>query len=156
MASPAATGAAALLVSAAKQSNVQKQPAQLRQAMISSARLLDTSRYQVFEQGNGLINVGAAWDLLKTNIKTVDISSSVPVNTVISQFLASDAATETIPIKIYANARGAPTPALNALASVMLFATLVAIAAAYLLIRVTRPARVERESGLGDFARLQV
>ena len=89
MASPAATGAAALLVSAAKQSNVQKQPAQLRQAMISSARLLDTSRYQVFEQGNGLINVGAAWDLLKTNIKTVDISSSVPVNTVISQFLAT-------------------------------------------------------------------
>ena len=89
MASPAATGAAALLVSAAKQSNVQKQPVQLRQAMISSARLLDTSRYQVFEQGNGLINVGAAWDLLKTNIKTVDISSSVPVKTVISQFLAT-------------------------------------------------------------------
>jgi hypothetical protein len=89
MAAPEATGAAALLVSAAKQSNVQYQPAQLRQAMISSARLLDTTRYQAFEQGNGLINVGAAWDLLKTNIKTVDISSSVPVNTVISQFLAT-------------------------------------------------------------------
>jgi len=89
MASPEATGAAALLVSAAKQSNVQKQPAQLRQAIISSARLLDTSRYQVFEQGNGLFNVGAAWDLLKTNIKNVDISSSVPVKTVISQFLAT-------------------------------------------------------------------
>jgi hypothetical protein len=89
MASPEATGAAALLVSAAKQSNVQKQPVQLRQAIISSARLLDTNRYQVFEQGNGLINVGAAWDLLKANIKTVDISSSVPVHTVISQFLAT-------------------------------------------------------------------
>jgi hypothetical protein len=89
MASPQATGAAALLVSAAKQSNVQKQPAQLRQAIISSARLLDTSRYQVFEQGNGLFNVGAAWDLLKTNIKIVDISSSVSVKTVISQFLAT-------------------------------------------------------------------
>jgi hypothetical protein len=89
MASPQAAGAAALLVSAAKQSNVQKQPAQLREAMISSARLLDTVRYQVFEQGNGLLDVGAAWDLLKTNIKTVDISSSVSVNTVISQFLAT-------------------------------------------------------------------
>jgi len=89
MASPQATGAAALLVSAAKQANVQKQPAQLRQALISSARLLDTSRYQVFDQGNGLINVGAAWNLLKTNIKTVDISSSVPVHTLISQFLAT-------------------------------------------------------------------
>jgi hypothetical protein len=89
MASPQAAGAAALLVSAAKQSNVQKQPAQLRQAMISSARQIDLSRYQVFEQGNGLINVGAAWDLLKTNIKTVDISSAVPVHTVLSGFLAT-------------------------------------------------------------------
>src|SRR5215211_3812196 len=89
MASPQAAGAAALLVSAAKQAGVQSQPAQIRQAMNSSARLLDTTRYQVFEQGNGLINVGAAWDQLKTNIKTVDISSSVPVNTVISQFLAT-------------------------------------------------------------------
>ncbi len=89
MASPQAAGAAALLVSAAKQAGVQYQPAQLRQAMTSSARLLDTTRYQVFEQGNGLINVGAAWDLLETNIKTVNISSSVPVKTVISQFLAT-------------------------------------------------------------------
>jgi subtilase family protein len=89
MASPQSAGAAALLVSAAKQSNVQKQPAQIRQAMISSARLLDTTRYQVFDQGNGLINVGAAWDLLKTNIKVVNISSSVPVHTLITQFLAT-------------------------------------------------------------------
>src|SRR5215208_5324756 len=44
MASPQAAGAGALLVSAAKQTNVQKQPAQLRQAMISSARLIDTER----------------------------------------------------------------------------------------------------------------
>ena len=88
MASPQAAGAAALLVSAAKQQNVQKQPDQLRQALISSARLLDTSRIGVYEQGNGLINVGAAWNLLKTNIKTVDISSSVPVNTLLSGFLA--------------------------------------------------------------------
>ena len=82
MASPQAAGAAALLISAAKQTGVQKQPDQLRQALTSSARLLDTSRIGVYEQGNGLINVGAAWDLLKTNIKTVDITSSVPVNTV--------------------------------------------------------------------------
>ncbi|HEY0734707.1 MAG TPA: S8 family serine peptidase, partial [Herpetosiphonaceae bacterium] len=89
MAAPQTAGAAALLVSAAKQTNVQKQPAQLRQALISSARLLDTVRYQVYEQGNGLINVGAAWNLLKTNIKTVDITSSVAVNTLLSGFLAT-------------------------------------------------------------------
>jgi hypothetical protein len=56
---------------------------------VSSARLLDTSRIQVYEQGNGLLDVGAAWNLLETNIKTVGITSSVPVNTVISGFLAT-------------------------------------------------------------------
>jgi hypothetical protein len=87
MAAPQATGAAALLLSAAKQANVQKQPDQLRQAMMSSARYV--GRFGAHEQGMGLINVVAAWELLKTNIKTVDIQSSVPVNTVISNFLAT-------------------------------------------------------------------
>ena len=89
MAAPESTGAAALLISAAKALNVQKQPDQLREALNSSARLLDTTRIRTYEQGNGLINVGAAWDLLKTNLKTVDINSSVPVSTVISGFLAT-------------------------------------------------------------------
>jgi hypothetical protein len=88
MAAPQTAGAVALLISAAKQTNVQHQPAQIRQALKSSARYL-TGRYQAYEQGNGLINVGGAWDLLKTNIKTVTISSSVPVNTILSDFLAT-------------------------------------------------------------------
>ena len=87
MAAPQAAGVAALLVSAAKQAGVQYQPAQLRQALISSTRFI--SRYQAYEQGNGLINVGDAWNLLNTNIKTHEISSSVPVNTVLSGFLAT-------------------------------------------------------------------
>ena len=62
MASPQAAGAAALLVSAAEQAGVQHQPAQLRQALNSSARFLH--RYGAYEQGNGLIDVGAAWALL--------------------------------------------------------------------------------------------
>jgi hypothetical protein len=88
MASPSAAGGAALLVSAAQQAGAQSKPAQLRQAINSSARYL-TGRYQAYEQGNGLMNVGAAWDLLKTNIKTVNIGSSVEVNTVLSGFLAT-------------------------------------------------------------------
>ena len=88
MAAPQATGGAALLISAAQQAGVQHQPAQIRQAMNSSARYL-TGRYQAYEQGNGLIDVGAAWDLLTTNIKTVDIQSAVPVNTILSGFLAT-------------------------------------------------------------------
>ena len=88
MASPQSAGAAALLVSAAEQAGVQHQPAQLRTAINSSARFL--SEYGAYEQGNGLFNVGGAWNLLAANsIKTVSISSSVPVNTVISQFLAT-------------------------------------------------------------------
>ena len=88
MASPQAAGAAALLISAAKQ-------AACRSSRISCGRrstrrpLPRPARIGAYEQGNGLINVGAAWDLLKTNIKTVDITSSVPVNTLISGFLAT-------------------------------------------------------------------
>jgi spermidine/putrescine transport system permease protein len=75
---------------------------------------------------------------------------------VISQFLSSDASTETIPVKIYANARGAPTPALNALASVMLFASALAVTLAFLILRAARHARGERGSTLRDFAQLRV
>src|SRR5262245_23177758 len=88
MAAPQSTGAGALLVSAAQQFGAQHQPDQIRKALLSSSRYL-AGRYQAYEQGVGLINVGAAWDLLKTNLKTVDISSSVPVNTILSGFLAT-------------------------------------------------------------------
>ena len=88
MAAPQAAGGGALLVSAAKQAGVQHQPAQLRQAINSSSRFL-SGRYEAYEQGNGLMSVGNAWNTLRTNIATVDISSSVPVDTVLSGFLAS-------------------------------------------------------------------
>jgi hypothetical protein len=87
MAAPQASGAAALLVSAAKQSDVSHQPEQLRQAMRSSARFFDG--YQAYEQGFGLINVGAAWGLLAQGIKTAEISSRVATNTTLSSFLAT-------------------------------------------------------------------
>jgi hypothetical protein len=92
MASPQAAGAAALLVSAAKQAGKQSQPAQIRQAMLSSAMVItegnaDFTRIPISWQGNGLLQVGAAWDLLKTNIKTSDIVGSVEVHTVLSGFL---------------------------------------------------------------------
>ncbi|WP_328421621.1 S8 family serine peptidase [Micromonospora sp. NBC_00389] len=86
MASPQAAGAGALLVGAAKAQGFQRQPAQIRQAMTSSARFLDD--IGAYEQGAGLIDVKAAYDLLRKNIKTVDITSSVPVHTVLSGFLA--------------------------------------------------------------------
>lgn len=87
MAAPQATGAGALLVSAAKQEGFQHQPAQLRQALMSTTRFI--SGHGAFEQGAGLIQVGQAYNQLKTNIKTVDITSAVPVNTLLSGFLAT-------------------------------------------------------------------
>lgn len=75
---------------------------------------------------------------------------------VISQFLSSDASTETIPVKIYSNARGAPTPALNALASVMLFASLFAVALAVVAYKLAQRARGERAAAIEDFARMQL
>ena len=49
---------------------------------MSTARLpRQRHRLQADDQGIGLINVGAAWTMLRQNLRTVDISSSVPVNT---------------------------------------------------------------------------
>jgi hypothetical protein len=88
MAAPQAAGAAALLISAAKQTGVQFKPDQLRQAIRSSTRLLDPSRLGIYRQGNGLLQTQAAWNLLATNISTDEIVARVPVNTVLSSFLA--------------------------------------------------------------------
>jgi hypothetical protein len=87
MAAPQAAGGAALLVSAAKQTGAQHTPDRLRQAISSSARYLPY--YGAYEQGTGLMNVGAAWDLLRTNLRPVTITSSVPVRTSLSHLLAT-------------------------------------------------------------------
>jgi len=87
MAAPQGAGAAALLLSAAKQAGAQYRPEQLRQALISSARFLPA--YSAHEQGNGLLQVGPAWELLRRNLKTVEIFSQAEVKTIISDLLAT-------------------------------------------------------------------
>jgi hypothetical protein len=86
MAAPQSTGAAALLISAAKQTGVSWRAAQLRMAFNSTARFL--SDYSAADQGNGLINVPRAWELLADNPQPVNITSRVRVNTILSDFLA--------------------------------------------------------------------
>jgi spermidine/putrescine transport system permease protein len=54
---------------------------------------------------------------------------------VVTGYLSRDAGTETVPIRLYSAARSAPTPAINALATVMLALTLLALAIAYLVYR---------------------
>jgi spermidine/putrescine transport system permease protein len=61
---------------------------------------------------------------------------------VVTQYLASGADTTTVPMRIYAQARGAPTPALNALASLLLVISLLALVFAFVVFR-----RLSRDRG---------
>ena len=87
MASPQGAGAGALLLSAAKATGLQVKTAQLRKAFNSTARYLDPDRFGAMAQGNGIIDTVRAWDILRTNVETVEITATVPVSTVLSGFL---------------------------------------------------------------------
>lgn len=67
---------------------------------------------------------------------------------VISSFLSTGAGTETVPIKIYSTARASATPNVNALATVMLVMTLLAIGITALLLRRWRRGGDEGSNGL--------
>ena len=63
---------------------------------------------------------------------------------VVTQYLAGDASTTTVSMLLYSTARGAPSPALNALATVALFITLATLALAFFVYK--------RFAGGGDAA----
>lgn len=73
---------------------------------------------------------------------------------VISAYLASGSGTETVPVKIYSNARGAPTPALNALASITLFLTIVAALVLFAGWSLARRRQGARGSAVDELARI--
>jgi len=54
---------------------------------------------------------------------------------VVTQYLSSDASTTTVSMLLYAQARGAPTPGLNAIASVALLITLATLVLAFVVYR---------------------
>jgi spermidine/putrescine transport system permease protein len=54
---------------------------------------------------------------------------------VVTQYLSSDASTTTVSMLLYAQARGAPTPGLNAIATVALVITLATLALAFFVYR---------------------
>lgn len=85
MASPQAAGAAALLLSAAKERRLTVSPAQLRTALTSTAR--EIPGFGTVDQGAGLVAVGRAWDLLKRGVSADTYTVKAPVNTVLSSFL---------------------------------------------------------------------
>ncbi|GID95554.1 serine protease [Amorphoplanes digitatis] len=87
MASPQATGGAALLLSAAKATDRGITPAQLRRALYTSAnKIKDVS---VAAQGNGLMDVNGAWSLLARKVEARTYTSSAPVCTPFSDGFAT-------------------------------------------------------------------
>ncbi len=87
MAAPQATGAAALLISAYKAEFGQRPtPADLRSALSTSATFLPDAG--AYEQGAGLIDVQGAWQQLLAGQNPHHITSSVAVDTVLSDLLA--------------------------------------------------------------------
>ncbi|MGP9020812.1 S8 family serine peptidase [Streptomyces sp. BR1] len=67
MASPQATGAAALLLSAAKQQHIDLAPADLRTALTSTAKHI--KGVQAYAEGAGLIDIVDAWSMIKAGAK---------------------------------------------------------------------------------------
>ncbi|HZI48339.1 MAG TPA: S8 family serine peptidase, partial [Pyrinomonadaceae bacterium] len=84
-ANPMAAGAAALLISAAKQTGIPYDADRLKRALKYSARFLPD--YAPHEQGDGLVQTAAAWSLLQRNDSPVVISSKAPVKHALSRYL---------------------------------------------------------------------
>jgi spermidine/putrescine transport system permease protein len=75
---------------------------------------------------------------------------------VITQFLVGEAGTQTIPVRIYAGARAGPTPSTNAIATVLLFGTLIVVTVAGLILKATRKRERRAGSAVEDLARLEI
>jgi spermidine/putrescine transport system permease protein len=74
---------------------------------------------------------------------------------VISQFLSSGTSTDTVPVRIYGSGRTAPTPALNALATLTLAVTIVIALVLALVWKAVRATRGVSSSGLDELAALE-
>jgi spermidine/putrescine transport system permease protein len=125
--------------------------------IIVRARLLTIGKqYEEAATDLGASPIGALRRVLLPMLFPAIFASAVLVfadvidDFVIVRYLSSGAATEPVAVKIYNSARGAPTPALNALASLLLFASFGAIVLGYLGYRFLT--RGEGESSLGSFA----
>jgi spermidine/putrescine transport system permease protein len=75
---------------------------------------------------------------------------------VISQFLSSGASSITIPVRLYAGARLAPPPSLNALATVLMLITILSVVLAGLAYRVWKKRSGGDESTIESLASFEV
>ncbi len=73
---------------------------------------------------------------------------------IVSSFLYGDASNITVPIKLYSAVKASPSPALNALATLLLVATLAALLVMYLVLRVRN--RKEGGSAMDEIAAFEM
>jgi spermidine/putrescine transport system permease protein len=126
--------------------------------IIVRARLLTIGpQYEEAARDLGCSAFGALRRVLLPMLTPAILTSAVLVfadvldDFVVVRYLSSDAGTETTSVKIYNTARAAPTPVLNALATLMLVASFAAIALGWLAVR--RFGRsAEAGASLGAFA----
>lgn len=85
MAAPQATGASALLLSAAKREGIGLTPARLRTALTSTADHI--KGVQAYEEGAGLIDIVDAWDAIEDGATAHDYTVKAPVDTAIDDAL---------------------------------------------------------------------
>jgi len=85
MASPQATGASALLLSAAKEKHIALPPATLRTALTSTADHI--KGVQAYEEGAGLIDIVDAWDAIKDGATSHEYGIKAPVDTALDYAL---------------------------------------------------------------------
>ncbi|MEU0002762.1 S8 family serine peptidase [Streptomyces sp. NPDC006314] len=85
MASPQATGASALLLSAAERKGIDLTPAKLRTALTSTADHI--KGVQAYEEGAGLINIMDAWDAIRDDATAHEYTVKAPVDTAIDYAL---------------------------------------------------------------------
>jgi len=103
------------------------------------ARLLPIGRdYEEAAVDLGASPAGAVWRVLLKMLYPAIFASAVLVfaavidDFILVRYLSGDSSTETVSIKVYNTARAAPTPALNALTTLLLFTALIVVTLGYL------------------------
>jgi spermidine/putrescine transport system permease protein len=127
--------------------------------VIVRARLLTIGKqYEEAAVDLGASPVGAVRRVLLPMLVPAIFASTVLVfadvidDFVIVRYLSGDASTEPVSVKIYNTARAAPTPALNALATLLLAFSLLAVVVGFLVYRWLTRGESADTRGIGSFA----
>jgi spermidine/putrescine transport system permease protein len=129
-------------------------------AVLVRARLATIGRqYEEAAQDLGASPLGALRRVILPMLTPAIFASTVLVfadvidDFVIVRYLSGDSSTEPVSVKIYNTARAAPTPALNALATILLVVALLAVVVGYAIYRLlTRGEHNQADRGIGAFA----